>query len=112
MRLMSSYDVVVDTVEQRARNLTHIVRALILVADALLLGVPIVPARARIHARHEHERGGVFRRVFRPTDTYYPVLQRLAHHLQYGAIEFRQLIQAEEMVPLQQPFSQPESYQN
>ncbi len=74
VRLMSSYDVVVDTVEQRARNLTHIVRALILVADALLLGVPIVPARARIHRSHEHERGRVFCRIFRPTDAYNPVL--------------------------------------
>ena len=55
VRLMSSYDVVVDAVEQRARNLAHIVRALVLVADARLLGVPIVPARARIHRSHQHE---------------------------------------------------------
>ena len=37
---------------------------LILVADALLLGVPIVPARARIHARHEHKRRGILCRIF------------------------------------------------
>ena len=74
-------------------------RALVLVADALLLGVTIVPAGARIHARHEHERRGIFGRVFRPTDTYNPVLQRLPHHLQHISREFRQLIQAEELVP-------------
>ncbi len=38
MRLMSSYDVVVDAVEQRARNLAHVVGALVLVVDAFLLG--------------------------------------------------------------------------
>ncbi len=90
----------VNAVQQRARNLAHVVGALILVADALLLGMPIVPARARIHRSHEHKRGGVFGAVFRPTDTYYPVLQRLTHHLQHTSIEFRQLIQAEELAPL------------
>ena len=48
-------DLQVDAVEQRARNLAHVVGALVLVADAFLLGVPIVPARARIHAGHQHE---------------------------------------------------------
>ena len=38
VRLMSSYDVVVDAVEQRARNLAHVVGALVLVVDAFLLG--------------------------------------------------------------------------
>ena len=76
-------------VEQRARNFAHVVGALVLVADAFLLGMPIVPARARIHARHEHKRGGVFGRIFCSTNTDNPVLQRLPHHLQNGAIEFR-----------------------
>ena len=56
------------------------VRALVLVADAFLLGVPIVPARARIHRSHQHKRSGILGRVLRPTDTYYPVFQRLTHH--------------------------------
>ena len=81
--LMSSYDVVVDVVEQRARNLAHVVGALILVADAFLLGVPIVPARARIHRSHEHKRGGIFGAVFRPTDAYDPILQQLTHNLKH-----------------------------
>ena len=55
VRLMSSYDVVVDAVEQRARNFAHVVGALVLVADAFLLGVAVVPARARIHRSHQHE---------------------------------------------------------
>ena len=76
------------------------VGALVLVADALLLGMAVVTARARIHRSHQHERSRIFGRIFRPTDTYYPVLQRLAHHLQDRAIEFRQLIQAEELAPL------------
>lgn len=76
------------------------VGALVLVADALFLGMPIVPARARVHARHEHKRGGVFGAVFCPTDADYPVFQGLTHHLQNGAIKFRQLIQAEELAPL------------
>ncbi len=75
-------------------------RALVLVADALLLGVPVVPARARIHRRHKHERRRVLCRIFCPTDTNNPVLQRLPHHLQNEAIELRQLIQAEELAPL------------
>ena len=70
-------------------------RTLVLVADAFLLGMPIVSARARIHRGHQHERRGVFRRIFRPTNTYYPVLQRLTHHLQNGTIELWQFIQAE-----------------
>jgi len=77
------------------------VGALVLVADAFLLGVVIVPARARIHRCHEHKRGGIFRRIFCPTNTYYPVLQRLAHHFQDAAIELRQFIQTEELAPLQ-----------
>ena len=100
-------DLQVDAVEQRARNFAHVVGALVLVADAFFLGVPIVPARARIHARHEHKRRGILRRIFCPTDTDNPVLQRLAHHFQNGAIELRQFIQAEELVPLQQPHLQP-----
>ena len=59
------------------------VAALVLVADAFLLGVPIITARARIHARYEHERCGILGRIFRPTDAYNPVLQRLPHHLQH-----------------------------
>ena len=39
------------------------------------------------------------------------LILRLPHHLQNGAIELRQLIQAEEMVPLQQPHSQSQSFQ-
>ena len=31
------------------------VRALVLVADAFFLGVPVVTARARIHRGHEHK---------------------------------------------------------
>ena len=92
--------------QQRARNFAHVLGALVLVADAFLLRVPVVPARARIHARHQHKRGGVFGTVFRPTDTYNPVFQRLPHHLQNGAIEFRQFIQAEELAPLQHPHNQ------
>ena len=80
---MSTYDVVVedvggafevgdgagdfeDAVEQRARNLAHVVGALVLVADAFLLGVTVVTAGARIHRGHEHERCGIFGRIFRP----------------------------------------------
>ena len=74
-------DLQVDAVEQRTRNLAHVVRALILVADALLRGVAIVPARARIHRRHEHERGRVFGRVLGSANGNHPVLQRLPHHL-------------------------------
>ena len=79
---------------------------LVLVADAFLLGVPIVPAWARIHRRNEHKRGGIFGAVFRPTDTYNPVFQRLTHHLQHTSRKFRQLIQAEELAPLQQRYYQ------
>ena len=82
----------VDAVQQRPRNLAHVVGALVLVAYAFLLGMPIVTARARIHRRHEHKRRGILRTVFRPRNRYDPVLQRLPHHLQNGAIEFRQLI--------------------
>ena len=46
---MSSYDVVVDAVEQWARNLAHVMRALVLIADAFLLGVAVVTAGAWIH---------------------------------------------------------------
>ena len=55
--------------------------SLVLIADALLLGVPIVPARARIHRGHQHKRRWVLCRIFCPTDTNNPVLQRLPHDL-------------------------------
>ena len=87
-------DLQVDAVEQRARNLAHIMRALVLVADALLRGVPIVPARAWIHRGHEHERRGVFGRILGSANGNHPVLQRLPHHLKHTSIEFRQFIQA------------------
>ena len=92
-------DLQVDAIEQRTRNLAHVMRALVLVADAFLLWMAIIPAWARIHRGHEHERGGVFGRVFRPTDAYNPVLQRLPHHLQHASIKFWQLIQAERLAP-------------
>ena len=41
--------------QQRARNLAHVMGALVLVADAFLLRVAVVPARARIHTGHEHK---------------------------------------------------------
>ena len=53
-------DLQVDAVEQRTRNFAHVVGALVLVADAFLLGMSIVPAWARIHRSHEHKRGGIF----------------------------------------------------
>ena len=93
-------DLQVDAVQQRARNFAHGVGALILVADAFLLGMAIIPAWARIHRGHEHERGGVFGRIFRPTDTYYPVLQRLTQHFQHGLWVFCKFIQAEKLAPL------------
>ncbi len=68
------FDLQVDAVEQRARNLAHVVRALVLVADAFLLGMTVVPARARIHRSHKHERGGVLGTIFCPTNTNNPVL--------------------------------------
>ena len=74
-------DLQVDAVEQRARNLAHVVGALILVADAFLLGVTIVPARARVHRSHEHKRRGIFGRILGSTNGYHTVLQRLSHHL-------------------------------
>ena len=45
----------VDSIQQWARNLAHVVVALVGSADALLGGVAVVPAGTRIHARHEHE---------------------------------------------------------
>ena len=80
-------------------------RALVLVADALLRGVPIVPARARIHRRHEHERGRVFGRVLGSANGNHPVLQRLPHDLQNGAIEFRQFIHKKDAVVGQGDFA-------
>ena len=74
--------------QQRARNLAHVMGALVLVADALLFGVAVVAARARVHARYGHKRGGVFGAVFRPTDAYNPVFQRLTHHFQHVTRKF------------------------
>ena len=94
-------DLQVDAVKQRARDFAHVVAALVLVADALLGRMPVVPARAWIHRGHEHERCGILRAVFRPADTDNPVLQRLPHHFQHISIELRQLIQVERLAPLQ-----------
>ena len=45
----------VDSVQQWARNLAHVVVALVGRADALLGGVAEVAARARIHRSHKHK---------------------------------------------------------
>ena len=70
----------VDSVQQRARNLAHVVVALVWRADALLGGVAVVAARARIHARHEHERGGIVDAVLGARNRDVAVLQRLPHY--------------------------------
>ena len=88
----------VNAVEQRTRNLAHIMRALVLVADALLLGMTVVATRARVHRSHEHERSRIFRRVFRPRNRNNPVLQRLAHHLQDISRKFRQFVKKEDPI--------------
>ena len=80
-------------------NSAQVAGALVLVADAFLLGMPIVPARARIHRSHQHKRRWIFGTVFRPRNRDNPVLQWLAHHFQNGAIEFRQFIQVERLAP-------------
>jgi len=80
--------------------LENVVGALVLVADAFFLGMAVVPTRAGIHARHEHERGGIFGRILGSANGNHTVLQRLAHDLQHISRKLGQLIQAEEMVPL------------
>ena len=82
----------VDSVQQWARNLAHIVVTLVGRADALLGGVAVVAARARIHRCHEHERGGVVDAVLGTADADVAVLQRLPHHLKHRAVKFRQLV--------------------
>ena len=96
-------DLQVDAVQQRARDFAHVVGALILVADAFLLGMPIIAAGARIHRSHEHERGGILGRILGARNSDHPILQRLAHHLQHVSRKFWQLIQMERLAPF--PFA-------
>ena len=83
-----------------SRTHVHALHGVAQFLQACSVELGVFVQQAWIHRRHEHERRGVLCRIFCPTDTDNPVLQRLAHHLQHTAIELGQLIQAEEMVPL------------
>ena len=88
----------VDSIQQRARNLAHILMALVRRADALLCWVSIVSARAWIHTRHEHERGGIVDAVLGSADADVAVLQRLTHHLKHRAVELWELVKKEDPI--------------
>ena len=91
----------------KARDFPHILMPLMRCADALLSGMSVVAARARIHRRHEHKRCWIVDAIFCTADADVAVLKRLPHHLKDAAIELGKFIQVEVLVPLQQPHSQP-----
>ena len=91
----------VDAVEHRAADFAHIVRTLVFVAHAGLLGMAVVAARARVHTRHEHERGGVLGGVAGSRNRYHAVLKRLPHHLEHRPRELRQFVKKKDSVMCQ-----------
>jgi len=82
----------INSIQQWATNLAHILMPLMRSADALLGGVAVVATRARIHRCHEHERGGVVDAILGARNRDVAVLQRLPHHLKHRAVELRQLV--------------------
>ena len=79
--------------------------ALVWRADALLGGVAVVATRARIHACHEHEAGGIFGAILCSRNSDYAVFQRLAHDFEHIAVELWQLIEKEHPVVGQANFA-------
>ncbi len=83
----------VDAVQQRAGKPRPIALHRRAKAGA---GVPVVgaiPAGAGVHGRHQHAVRRIGQRDGGAGDGHHAVFQRLAHHLQRGLAEFRQLVQ-------------------
>ena len=79
--------------------------ALVVGADALFLEMPEIAARAEIHTRYEHERGGVLGGIFGATDADDAVLQRLPHYFEHRAQELWQFVHEKHAVMRQRDFA-------
>src|SRR4029453_171578 len=88
----------IDPVQQRSRYALPVALDLARAAAAFALQIAKVTARTRIHRRYQHElawkrdaAGGTRHRNA-------SILQRLAHHFEGRAVEFRQLIEKEHAI--------------
>ena len=91
-------DVEIDAVEQRAADARAVALDLRGRAAALMARVAEVAAGAGVHRRDEHEAAGQRDLAGAARDGDLAVLQRLAHDLERGAFEFRQLVEKQHAV--------------
>ncbi len=83
------FNVQIDAIEQRAGDALAVALHLDWAAAAFALEIAEVTARAGIHRRHQHELGGKCDAPRRARHSDFPILQRLAHHLQCGSFKLR-----------------------
>ncbi len=83
----------VDAVEQRAADASTVAVDGIGIVGAASRGMTKVPARTRIHRRHQHTATRELQASTAAADGQVAVFERLAQCFQRGAVELRQLIQ-------------------
>ena len=57
-----------------------------------------MPTGARIHCGHKHKLAWKGDRTGRARNGHFPILERLAHHLQSGSMKFREFIQEKDSI--------------
>src|SRR4051812_10378803 len=87
------FNMQIDSVEQRTGNPLAITLHLDWTATAFAFEIAKVSAWAGIHRRHEHEFAGKSQTAGRARDRHFSVFERLPHHFQRRAFEFRKLVE-------------------
>src|SRR6266436_7457181 len=88
----------IDPVHQRSRQSISIFLDLGGRAPAFAAQISEMPAGTRIHCGHKHELAWKGERTGGPRHRNSPILERLAHHLQSGSMEFRELVQEKDPI--------------
>src|SRR5438552_7817751 len=83
------FNVQIDAIKQRTRDALTVALYLDWAAAAFALEIAEVTARAGIHRRHQHELAWKCDAARRARHSDFPILQRLAHHLQCGSFKLR-----------------------
>lgn len=88
----------VDAVEQRAGDAVEVFSDGAGRTDALPRGMVVIAAGARVHTRHEHESRRVVYCVFGTGYGDMAVFERLTHHFEDAAREFREFVKEKDAV--------------
>src|SRR4029077_19668902 len=92
------FDVQIDPIEQGTGNSLTITLHLHWTAAAFAFQIAEKSTRAGVHRRDQHEFARESQTAGRPRDCYFSVFEWLAHDLERGPFEFRQLVQEQHTV--------------